>query len=565
MASSLHRRLSRRRFVGVSAGVAAAAYGLSSASHRAAAQEAAGPGATVGSDFVLKAPEENAKRGGVLKIAGLGDQAHYDIDQSPSISNLYPQSPIYDNLIRFNPLDGGQTIIPDLAQSWSMSEDGLNYTFNLREGVTWHDGTPLTADDVVATFDRRRNPPEGVVSIRQGLYDAVTEIQAVDPQTVTFVLSEPRPFFLEALATGWSVVLQKASLDANNGDLRRVQDSPGTGPYRFSSQESAVKWVVERNPDYWNQELPYVDSIERIQIPVAKDRGTAVLTGDVDFADHVSVDVYEEALNRPDEVGAIMNPATWAFTVTFNAQKPPFDDARVRRAVHLAVDRYALAEAYAQSDNIIVGSRWCHPSSPLATPREEVLKLPGYRPEREEDIAEAQRLMAEAGFADGVQDVVLLMRGTTGAGVDIYGPAVQDFMRRNLNIESTIQPVDGTVYFDIVRGGEFNLTVGVPAGAINDPSDYWSQWFKTGAPQNYGGYSNPEFDDLLAQISRELNVDTRRDLVRQAEDLLDQECPMFFHGWGNLPRIWRLDMHGIEQHVLGTYMAYRYDTLWLDR
>jgi peptide/nickel transport system substrate-binding protein len=556
-----NRPVTRRGLIQAASGVAAliAAGQLPSG---VAAQDAATP---VGEDFVLRAPEANPKRGGVLKIAGLGDQAQYDIDQSPSISVLYPQAPIYDNLIRFNPLDGGATIIPDLAHRWEVSDDGLNYTFYLRDGVKWHDGTALTADDVIATFDRRRMPPEGVVSIRQALYDAVTVIEAVDPLTVRFVLSEPRPFFLEALATGWSVVLQKASLDANNGDLRTVQNYPGTGPYKFSAQETGVKWVVERNPDYWNPELPYLDSIERIQIPVQKDRGTAVLTGDVDFADHTSMDVYQEALNRPDDVGAMLNPTTWAFTATFNATKPPFNDARVRRAVHLAVSRQDLAAAYAQVDQILVGTRWCHPSSVLATPPEEIANLPGYREAKDEDIAEAQRLMAEAGFGDGVKDVVILVRGTTGPGVDIYAPALQDLMKRNLNIEATLNPVDATIYFDIVRGGDFNVTTGVPAGAINDPSDYWAQWYKTGGSQNYGGYSNPAFDDLLAQISREINVDTRRQLVRQAEDMLDQECPMYFHGWGAIPRIWRKDLFGIDQHVLGTYMAFRYDTLWLDR
>jgi peptide/nickel transport system substrate-binding protein len=555
--------VTRRRFVQATTGTAAA-LALGNRPGRIAAQESASPEAA-GEDFVLRAPEPNPTYGGVLKIAGLGDQAHYDIDQSPSISNLYPQSPIYDNLIRFNPLDGGETIIPDLATSWEVSDDGLTYTFFLRDGVLWHDGTEFTADDVIATFDRRRNPPEGVVSIRQTLYDAVTAIEAPNPLTVVFTLSEPRPFFLEALATGWSVVLQKASLDANNGDLRTVQDSPGTGPYRFAEQVSGIRWVVERNPDYWNPELPYVDRIERIQIPVQRDRGTAVLTGDVDFADHTSVDVYQEALNRPDEVGALMNPTTWAFTVTFNAQKPPFDDARVRRAVHLAISRQQLAQAYAQVDQILVGTRWCHPSSPLATPPEEIAELPGYREEKEEDIAAALRLMDAAGYADGITDVVILLRGTTGPGIDIYGPAVQDFLNRTLNIQSTINPVDGTIYFDIVRGGDFNLTAGVPAGAINDPADYWAQWYKTDGAQNYGGYSNPEFDELLAAVSRETDVDARRALVREAEDMLDQECPMFFHGWGSIPRIWRNDLFGIDQHVLGTYMAFRYDTLWLDR
>lgn len=558
----LDPRLSRRRFVGASAGAALATAGVAANRPKVIGAQEATPS---GGGEMLAAPEPEAKRGGTFKIAGLPDPTHYDLDQSPSIANLYPQSPMFDNLIRFNPLDGGQTIIPDLAHTWEVAEDGLSYTFHLREGVLWHDGTPLTADDVVATFDRRRMPPEGVVSIRQNLYSAVTAIEAVDPLTVRFVLSEPQAFFFEALATGWSVVLQKASLEANGGDLRRVPNYPGTGPYRFAEFNAGVNWVLERNPDYWNPNIPYVDRLERITIPQQKDRGTAVLTGDVDMADHITVDVYDEAMNRGDEVGTTMNPATWAFTVTFNASRPPFDDPRVRRAVHLAVDRRGLANAYAQSDNILVGSRWCHPSSPLATPPDEILQLPGYREARDEDLAEARRLMEEAGLGDGHKGAILLLRGTTGAGVEIYGPAFQDLLNQSLGIEVELQPVDGAVYFDVVRGGDFNLTSGVPAGAINDPSDYWGQWFKTGAPQNYGFYSNPQFDDLLLQINREMDPDVRKGLVRQAEDMLDQECPMFFHGWGMMPRVWRNDVQGIDQNVLGTYMSFRYDTIWLNR
>jgi peptide/nickel transport system substrate-binding protein len=255
------------------------------------AAPAAAPGAAM-----VKAPEPNPKRGGTIKIAGFGDPAHFDLDQSPTIVNLWPQSPMYDNLVRFNPIDGGRTIIPDLAEKWEVAPDGSSYTFNLRKGVKFHDGFELTAQDVIATYQRRQNPPEGVVSIRQELYRAVKSIEAPDPYTVTFVMSEPRGYFLEALATGWSVILSKKTLDDNKGDLRRIPNYAGTGPYKFGAFTPRDKWVVEKNPDYWNKDLPYVDRIERISIQEAKDRGTAVLTGQVDFADAVSVDTYREAL-----------------------------------------------------------------------------------------------------------------------------------------------------------------------------------------------------------------------------------------------------------------------------
>lgn len=514
---------------------------------------------------LVKAPEPNPKRGGTIKIAGFGDPAHFDLDQSPTIVNLYPQAPMYDNLIRFNPIDGGRTIVPDLAERWEAAPDGSAYTFHLRKGVKFHDGSELTAEDVIATYSRRQSPPEGVVSIRQELFRAVKSMEAPDPYTVKFVMSEPRGYFLEALATGWSVILSKKTLEANKGDLRRVADYPGTGPYKFAEFTPRGKWAVQRNPDYWNKEVPYVDRIERISMQEAKDRGTAVLAGQVDFADAVSVDTYREALQRPNEVEATMVPVTWAITVTFNTQRPPFNDPRVRRAVHLAVSRQDLAKVFELADDINVGTRWIHPSSPLASNKDESLKLPGYRADKEADRAEAKKLMAAAGYENGFKDLIFLQRGLTGPGIEIYAPAFQDMLKRFLGLESQIKPIETSVYWDQVRAGEYHMTWGAPAGAINDPSDYWGQWFKTNGPQNYAKYSNPKFDDLLAKIDRELDQEKRKSLAREAEDLLDQEAPMFMHGWDNVPRIWRKYVKGVDMNVVGSYICLRYDTLWMDK
>jgi peptide/nickel transport system substrate-binding protein len=525
------------------------------------AAPAAAPGAAM-----VKAPEPSPKRGGTIKIAGFGDPAHFDLDQSPTIVNLWPQAPMYDNLIRFNPIDGGQTIIPDLAEKWEVASDGSSYTFSLRKGVKFHDGSELTAQDVIATYQRRQNPPEGVVSIRQELYRAVKSIEAPDPYTVKFVMSEPRGYFLEALATGWSVILSKKTLDDNKGDLRRVPDYPGTGPYKFGAFNPRDKWVVEKNPDYWNKDVPYVDRIERISIQEAKDRGTAVLTGQVDFADSVSVDTYREALKRPDEVGATQIPVTWAITYTFNCQKPPFNDPRVRKAVHLALSRQDLAKVRELTSEVNVGSRWIHPRHPLASNKDDNLKMPGYRPDKTEDIAEAKKLMAAAGYENGFKEqLVFLQRGLTGPGIEIDAPAFQDMLKRTLGLESVIKPVETSVYWDQVRAGEYHFTSGAPAGAINDPSDYWGQWFKTNGPQNYAKWSNPKFDEILSRLDKEVDLEKRKAIAREGEALLEEEQPMFLHGWDNTPRIWRKYVKGVNQDVIGSYICLRYDTMWLDK
>src|SRR6516225_5564432 len=161
---------------------------------------------------MLRAPERTPKYGGVLRWAGLADAPFFDLHQCDTAACATPLEPMYDTLLRYSPLDGGKTVIPDLAYQWEVSSDGLTYTFHLRAGVTFHDGAPLTAEDVKASFDHIIFPPSGILSPRKSVFDAVKEVMVVDPLTVQFVLSAPRGFFLEAIASGWNVIYRKKTL-----------------------------------------------------------------------------------------------------------------------------------------------------------------------------------------------------------------------------------------------------------------------------------------------------------------------------------------------------------------
>ena len=217
----------RRDFLKTSAAMAAGAYGLSWLPARAAEEI---PLEYDGSKFQLKAPEPNPKSGGVLRIGVTMRPPHFDIHQSGTINTLAAMTVMFDNLIRRDPRDG-QTIIPDLAESWEIAKDGKTYTFHLRKGVEFHDGAELTSEDVKATFDRIRKPPKGVSIPRSVLFRAVDEIAVPDKYTVQFKLAEPRPvdFIMAAIASGWNVIVRKKTLEDNNYDLKKVQ---GLSRYR---------------------------------------------------------------------------------------------------------------------------------------------------------------------------------------------------------------------------------------------------------------------------------------------------------------------------------------------
>src|SRR5207237_2997698 len=206
----------------------------------------------------------------------------------------------YSSLVSLNLVDGLKTIVPDVVEKYVVAPDGLSYTFALRSGVQFHDGTPLTSDDVVATFNRMIFPPQGVVSLVKDRYATVSKIEAVDPLTVKFTMSEPSAIFLLLLTDLTQGIYSKKTLEANNNDLRKVQVAPGTGPFMFKEYKEGEKWTFVRNPNYWNKDLHYLDSVELLHVAAWSDRGTAVLTGQADISWNVSKETFDEGATKPD-------------------------------------------------------------------------------------------------------------------------------------------------------------------------------------------------------------------------------------------------------------------------
>ena len=195
---------------------------------------------------------------------------------------------MFDNLIRRDPRDSGKTIIPDLAHSWEIAKDGKTYTFFLRKDVLFHDGAELTADDVKATYDRIvRAAARASASRAARCSPRSARSTSRDKHTIEFKLAEPRPanFMMAAFASGWNVILRKKTLEDNNYNLRRVVTYPGTGPFRPVRRVENEVWVMERNPNYWNKGLPYLDGIEFYHaLPFSPELGSAFLSGRIDYA-----------------------------------------------------------------------------------------------------------------------------------------------------------------------------------------------------------------------------------------------------------------------------------------
>jgi len=552
--------LSRRGFLGSTAAAMAGAYGLS-----VGLSEAAIPNEYDGSKFQLKAAEPNPKRGGVLRYGVLSAPAHFDVHQSGTVSNMGTQGTMYDNLIRRDPRDSGQTIIPDLAHSWEISKDGKTYTFFLRKGVTFHDGADLTADDVKATFDRIVKPPEGVSIPRTPLFATVSEINARDKHTVEFKLSEPRPvnFIMGAIASGWNIIVRKKTLEDNNYSLRDIKDFSGTGPFKHNKRVDKEVWILDRNKDYWNPELPYVDRLEVYHLPpFSAELGAALLGGKLDYArllDPVSAKKVNETegMSSTDFYQSVIQ-AVWV-----NNDKEPFNDPRVRRAMHLVLDKAVLVETVKDVAPMMVGG-FIYPFSDFATPTDDLAKRPGYQADPTAAIKEAQELMAAAGYADGIKNVDFMVRDART--FSLWSQAIQAMLREILKIESKLRTVQVSVWFDEALAGNFNLTISAIVSTLIDPSDYFNAWYGKDGPQNYSRWDNPTFQALVKQIDRELDDQKRLELIRQAEHIMEQDPPLLPVAWEKIYDGWFNYVKGHNpQNYFGIYDVVRMDTFWLDK
>jgi ABC-type transport system substrate-binding protein len=507
----------------------------------------------------LASADPNPKRGGTLRLAFGVTTSNYDMQQGGAPAVLCH---LYSNLVRLNLVDGLKTIVPDVAERVQIAPDGLAYTFTLRKGVQFHDGSPLGAEDVVATYNRMIFPPQGVVSLFKDRYAAVAKIEAVDPLTVKVSMNEPSAIFLLLLTDNAQGIYSKKTLDANNNDLRKVQVAPGTGPFMFKEYKEGEKWTFVRNPKYWNSELPYLDALELIHVAAWSDRGTAVLTNQADLSWNVSKETWDEGVKRTDAMRTNRVTTFGAYQVIINARQKPFDDPRVRRAVHLALNRQGVIEAFRTQEQIDL-SRWVPHGGEFATPRNTIAALPGYRPDKSQDVAEARKLLADAGYPNGVQGVELLS-ASVPPHAEIMAPAVQDQLKNSLGMEINIRVAERSLLVEDQKAGRFTLVLDTPSSPISDFSPMVNTYFKTGGSQNYGGYSNTTLDALLKQSDRELDVTKRRALLDQMQDLLDQDPPWLFIGYTDHLLMWSAKVRGLALDKRVQSEWGRVEIAWLD-
>lgn len=246
----------------------------------------------------------------------------------------------------------------------------------------------------------------------------------------------------------------------------------------------------------------------------------------------------------------------------FNTKRGPLADPRVRRAIHLAVSRQDLITAF-ETQEMINLTRWIPYGNQLATPADEIARLPGFRANKKDDIAEAKRLLADAGFPNGIKGLDFCV-ASVAPHAEILGPAFQDQLKQTLNIDCNIRITERALQIEDEQKGNFDLVLDTPGHAMGDLAVIGNAVFRTGASRNYGSYSNATVDALLTQYEAAATLDERAQLAGQAQDALDADPPWFLIGYTYHLLMWRNVVKGLALDYRAFAHWGRVETAWLD-
>jgi peptide/nickel transport system substrate-binding protein len=506
------------------------------------------------------ADAQTPKRGGILKFAVSAEPPNYDCHAATSFAFIHPVRPHYNTLLKFDEPNYPK-VKGDLAQSWTVSPDGLTYTFKLKPGIKFHDGTALTSADVKATYERISNPTGGAVSIRKAAYADLASIETPDAQTVVFKLKARNASMLTNFASPWDCIYSAAKIKADPKFPEK--NVLGTGPFKFVEHAAGSHWVGERFADYHEKGKPYLDGYRAIFIRNTAARVNALQAGEVlvEFRGHSPADREKLKAALGDKIAIHESPWICSLVVTFNTEKKPFDDARVRRALSLAIDRWKGAEALSRIALVRHVGGVLRPGFELAAEPNELVKYPGFGKDIDKARAEAKKLLADAGVKD--LKFKFLNRNVpmpyTPVGVFLID------QWRQIGVTAEHEQPETRAYISSLRGGNYEVGLDFNCDAVDDPNLQLAKYISADrSPINYGRYNDRKLDELYDKQKGELDNKKRDAIIREFEQRALTEAYTF-------PTIWwhRIIVHWKE--MKGWYMSPSHylnqdlQDVWLDQ
>jgi peptide/nickel transport system substrate-binding protein len=484
------------------------------------------------------AEEAGPKYGGTLNAAFQNEWAGLDPHTVSSYSSYQILNNVLDGLTFY---DDDLNLIPWLAESWEQSEDGLTWTFHLREGVMFSNGREMTAEDVKWSFERLIDPATGAGNAGR-VGPPETQIEVIDDYTVAITHPEPFGIFPQSIGFDKSTgIVASESLEEDG----TISVPIGTGAFKIADVQGTTRLVLERNENYWQEDLPYLDEIVIEPIPDDTVRETALRGGEVDWVLSIAPQNFESLEEDPDIVVDTAPQLSYDY-LGINLTREPFTDVRVRQAIAYAMDREQLCDAgffglcATLQEPVGDGSPWNFDYGPY-----------------DRDVERAKELLAEAGYPDGFEMELL---PTTQYGETVRAAQVLQQQLAEIGIEASINAPEWSEWLELEGNFLYDAYICNWNGLI-DADQYYYLQHRTDQVFNFTGYSNPEFDELVEQGRSISDFDERYGIYEQANQILVDDAPYVYMYNKEEIRAYAPEVMGF---VVRPDQANNFWTVWLD-
>jgi peptide/nickel transport system substrate-binding protein len=506
------------------------------------------------------------QQGGMLRIAHRDSPASMSTLEEVTISTVAPMMAVFSNLVLFDqhvPQNTLASIAPDLAESWSWNEDGKELTFRLRQGVHWHDGRAFTAKDVQCTWDLLLGKAAAKFRInpRKSWYWNLDRVTTAGDYQATFHLKQPQPALIALLASGYSPVYP---CHVPPQEMR--QHPIGTGPFKFVSYKPNESIRLTRNLDYWKPGRPYLDGIEWTIIPNRSTALLAFVAGNLDmtFPYEVTVPLLKDVESQAPDAICELRSRGVASTLIVNRDAPPFNNADLRRAMALTLDRKAFINVLSEGQADIGAAMLPPPEGLWGMPPERLTTLPGYDPDVQKSRAEARRIMQLLGYGP---DNPLAVK-VASRNIPLYrDPAVmlidqlkEIYINGELDIVETANWNPKVTRRDYMVGLENTGTA-----VVDDPDQQLYESYACDSDRNFTGYCNRQLEEQFRRQSAETDQERRKRLVWDVDERLQEEGarPVIFHTRG--ATCWHPQVKGLTTMVNSMYNGWRLEDVWLEK
>lgn len=478
----------------------------------------------------------------------------------PSITNNSFASPIlvnvFEGLVTCDTETGA--LIGGEAESWEISEDGLTYTFHLREGLKWSDGSDHTAEDYVYAIKRILTPETAAKYVNlvtdyvvgaQEYYDGTTDdfstvgFKALDANTIEITLKDNASHFIQILSMYTFSPIQAATVEANGDQWTNKAETYVTnGPFMVSELNMGESVVMVKNPNYYNADAVKLDKVTYRYIA---DLGTSLMAyenGEIDGMNTIPSSDY--ARLKAEDAGVVVSPAYGTVYYDINCAKAPFDNVLVRKALNLAVDRIAIIEDVVQTDAEVafsfISPGYVVDGEDFVDGRDE------FELSEEADVEAAQAALAEAGYPNGEGFPELTLSYYSNETVKKVVEAMAEMFEENLNITVNITNADWAIFYEDILAGNYEVAAMGWSGDYVHPMTFMPL-LKTGDMNNQVGYSNPEYDALVAEAAVMTDAKAAMEVFREAEAIACNDYPV-------IPLYYKNNMMLMHDDVAGYYV-----------